>query len=86
MMVTLNKPKMFGLAETAPEYASSRWCYDTPGAIQLDQILHFLTTNELIKTLSSRIISPRTFCVWRGQTIFIVGLGRLDIMNMLLLI
>ena len=72
---------MFGLNETTPEYANSRWCYNIPESIQPDQIFHFLTTDELIKTLPSRIISPRIFCVWPGQTIFMAGLERLDIMN-----
>ncbi|KAJ8666841.1 hypothetical protein QAD02_008503 [Eretmocerus hayati] len=80
-VITLNKPKKFGLNEFAPEFVKSRWCYDTPGVIQPDQVLHFLTTDELVKTLPDRIISPRTFCIWQDQSMFIAGLGRLDILE-----
>ncbi|XP_001599126.2 nitric oxide-associated protein 1 [Nasonia vitripennis] len=80
-IITIDTKKNIGLDETAPEFKTSHWCYDTPGTIQPDQILHFLTTDELMKTLPSRIISPRTFCIQPGLTIFIAGLGRLDILE-----
>ncbi|XP_047356447.1 nitric oxide-associated protein 1 [Vespa velutina] len=72
-----NKDK-FGLDETRPEYKYSRWCYDTPGTIQPDQIMDLLTIEEIIETLPKKIISPRTFIVQPEETIFIGGLGRLD--------
>ncbi|XP_035730961.1 nitric oxide-associated protein 1-like [Vespa mandarinia] len=72
-----NKDK-FGLDETRPEYKCSRWCYDTPGTIQPDQIMDLLTIEEIIETLPNKIISPRTFLVQPEETIFIGGLGRLD--------
>lgn len=68
----------FGLNENHPDFKESRWCYDTPGTIQSDQILDILTTEELIATLPHCIISPRTFVVQPEQTIFIGGLGRFD--------
>lgn len=61
-----------------PEYERSRWCYDTPGTIQKDQILDLLTTDELLLTLPQEIITPRTFMLKPKQTIFIAGMGRLD--------
>lgn len=71
----------FGLDETALDYSYSHWCYDTPGSIQSDQILHLLTTHELLKTLPKKTIKPKTFCIRQGETIFIAGLGRLDVLN-----
>lgn len=64
--------------ETRPEYKQSRWCYDTPGTIQTDQILNLLTTDELLLTLPQEIISPRTFMFKPKQTVFVAGMGRLD--------
>ncbi|XP_043490477.1 nitric oxide-associated protein 1 isoform X1 [Polistes fuscatus] len=68
----------FGLDETSSEYKDSRWCYDTPGTIQPDQIMDLLTIDEILKTMPNQIISPRTFVVQPRETIFIGGLGRLD--------
>nr|XP_031827115.1 nitric oxide-associated protein 1 [Nomia melanderi] len=65
--------------ETKPEYAQSRWCYDTPGTIQSDQILDLLTIEELALTLSEHIITPRTFMLRQGDTVFVAGMGRLDL-------
>jgi hypothetical protein len=80
-IVYINNKNKIGLDETSNDFKFGRWCYDTPGTIQPDQILQFLTTNELLKTLPNKIISPRTFCIWSGETIFIGGLGRLDILS-----
>lgn len=60
------------------EYAESRWCYDTPGVIQPDQTIHLLTPEELMRTISKKIILPRSFYVDRGTTVFVSGLGRVD--------
>lgn len=59
-------------------YTSSKWCFDTPGVVQPDQILHLLTTEELMKTIPKQIIQPQTFNLKPGMTIFIAGIGRLD--------
>ncbi|XP_076231537.1 nitric oxide-associated protein 1 [Calliopsis andreniformis] len=73
--------KKVGFDESQPEYKQSRWCYDTPGTIQQDQILDLLTTDELLATLPSTIISPRTFILRPKQTIFVAGMGRLDFLE-----
>lgn len=70
--------QQFGFDETKEEYKYSRWCYDTPGTIQPDQILDLLTTPELLSVLPTKIISPRTFILQANQTIFLGGIGRLD--------
>ncbi|XP_011867473.1 PREDICTED: nitric oxide-associated protein 1 [Vollenhovia emeryi] len=68
----------FGLDENKEEYKYSRWCYDTPGTIQPDQVLDLLTMQELLSVLPTKIISPRTFILRTNQTIFLGGIGRLD--------
>lgn len=67
-----------GFDESRPEYRESRWCYDTPGTLQQDQILDLLTTDELMVTLPEGIISPRTFILRPSETVFVAGMGRLD--------
>lgn len=66
------------LDENKDEYKYGRWCYDTPGTIQPDQVLDLLTTQELLTVLPKQIISPRTFILHANQTIFLGGIGRLD--------
>ncbi|XP_043477911.1 nitric oxide-associated protein 1 [Leptopilina heterotoma] len=73
--------KKFGLDENAEEFENSKWCYDTPGSIHPDQILHLLTTDELLMTLPSRIIVPRTFVIRENQTLFLAGMGRIDFLS-----
>lgn len=68
----------FGFDENREEFKYSRWCYDTPGTIQPDQILDLLTTEELLSVLPKRTIAPRTFILHPNQTIFLAGIGRLD--------
>lgn len=67
-----------GINENVPEYALSRWCFDTPGVIQPDQIIHLLTIEELMATIPKQIIRPQTFCVKPGTSLFIAGIARLD--------
>ncbi|EFN77969.1 Uncharacterized protein C4orf14-like protein [Harpegnathos saltator] len=67
-----------GFDETKDEYKYSRWCYDTPGTIQPDQVLDLLTTVELLSVLPKKIIAPRTFILYPDQSIFLAGIGRLD--------
>lgn len=64
--------------ESKPQYAESRWCFDTPGVIQPDQIIHLLTTEELLRVISKKILLPRTYLIKRGMTLFLAGLGRID--------
>ncbi|XP_074109711.1 nitric oxide-associated protein 1 isoform X2 [Cotesia typhae] len=71
----------FGIDENDEFYKHGRWCYDTPGVIHPDQVLHLLTTDELLLTLPKEIISPRSFIFKPGQTLFLAGLGRLDLLT-----
>jgi hypothetical protein len=72
-------PKPFD--ENNYHYLDSRFLYDSPGTIYKDQILSLLTTEELIKTIPRRIITPRTFSLQPFQTLFIAGLARVDVVH-----
>ncbi|XP_058056072.1 nitric oxide-associated protein 1 [Anopheles bellator] len=66
------------LNEKNEVYARSKWCYDTPGVVQPEQILDLLTTEEILRTVPNRRIRPRAYLLKKGMTIFLAGLGRLD--------
>ncbi|KAI4460796.1 nitric oxide-associated protein 1 [Holotrichia oblita] len=68
----------FGVDEKDELYALSKWCCDTPGVVQPEQLLHLLTAEELLLTLSKKLLRPQTFCLHPGSSIFIGGLSRFD--------
>lgn len=78
---TMRGQTVMGIDENLPEFAFGKWCYDTPGVVHPDQILHLLTTQELLKTLPKQLIKPKSFCVKPGTTLFIAGLARLDFVD-----
>lgn len=55
--------------------------HDSPGVIYKDQLLHLLTTEELLRTVPREIITPRTYSLRPLQTLFIGGLARLDLVT-----
>lgn len=55
-----------------------KWLYDTPGVIQNEQIINFLTSEELFNTIPKETLWPRVFYMFPGQTLFLSGLGRID--------
>ncbi|KAK9881719.1 hypothetical protein WA026_017237 [Henosepilachna vigintioctopunctata] len=64
-----------------PIYALSRWCYDTPGVVHSDHIVHLLTSEELFLTVPKVLIFPKTFILKPGESLFIAGLARLDLLE-----
>lgn len=66
------------VSETRSEYAQSRWCFDTPGVIQPDQIINLLTTEELLLVIPKKVMIPRSYHIPPKMTILLAGLGRLD--------
>lgn len=74
-----NDLKVFN--ENENDYLRSKWCFDTPGVMDGNQILSLLTTDEIVKVLPRRLISPRMFYVKSGMSLFIGGLGRLDVID-----
>ena len=64
------------------QFSKSNWCYDTPGSVSTDQLINILTQEELRKTIPHSLpIQPRSFLLSVGQSIFLGGLGRLDIIE-----
>lgn len=74
-----NVPKVFN--EKDRRYTDSMYFFDTPGTVYKDQILTLLTTEELLKTIPRQIITPRTFTLQPFQTLFVGGLGRIDVLH-----
>lgn len=69
------------LNEKSDDYINSKWCYDTPGVVQPDQITNLLTTDELLLTIPKQMIRPRAYLLKTGLTLFLAGLGRLDYLD-----
>lgn len=67
-----------GLDENDPLFSDSKWMYDTPGVIHPDQTINLLTTEELMMTLPTTVMKPRTLSLRSSQTLFVGGLGRID--------
>lgn len=76
-MGSTQKP-ILSLNESSKEYVTSKWCYDTPGVVQPQQIINMLTTEELLQTIPTEMIQPKTFLFKPEMSIFLAGLGRLD--------
>lgn len=60
------------------EYQKARWVYDTPGVMHPDQITNLLTPQELEASQPKQMISPRSYRLKPGMSIFLAGLARLD--------
>lgn len=67
-----------GLDENDGQFANSKWMFDTPGVVHPDQSINLLTTEELMMTLPTAVMKPRTFSLRPLQTLFVGGLGRID--------
>ncbi|XP_077284121.1 nitric oxide-associated protein 1 [Arctopsyche grandis] len=70
-----------GINEYSEEYRHSKWCYDTPGVVHPEQILSILTLEELKLALPKSVLVPRTFFMHANMTLFVAGLGRLDLLE-----
>lgn len=70
-----------GIDEADADYVYSKWCFDTPGVVQPDQILNILTADELMYVVPRELIRPQTFILKPGMTLFIAGLARLDLVD-----
>lgn len=71
----------FGINEKDIDYRDGRWCYDTPGVMHPDQILNILTTEELSKVIPRAPIIPQFFNLQVGKSLFLAGLGRIDLVS-----
>ncbi len=63
-----------------PDFADGKWCYDTPGTVCDDQLIGLLTQDEAAKMLPDLPVRPRSFALKCGQSLFIAGLARLDLL------
>jgi len=62
-----------------PLFAQGRWCFDTPGTVNDEQLLNQLTLEELIAVLPRRLLRPRSLIVHRKYSLLIAGLARIDV-------
>lgn len=54
---------------------------DTPGIIQKGQVNYFLKGKELKQVTPKRRLNPKTYQISAGQTLFLGGLGRIDLIS-----
>lgn len=54
---------------------------DTPGIIRRSQLAHHLTRSDIETVLPSKPIKPKTFQLNEDQTIFLAGVGRVDLIQ-----
>ena len=74
------KPKVIDPNEKI--FVKGNWCYDTPGTVSPDQLINILTQEEIRKTLPEALpIQPRSFLLRVGQSMFLGGLGRFDVLE-----
>ncbi|KAK8399310.1 hypothetical protein O3P69_003431 [Scylla paramamosain] len=71
---------IWGINPKHEQYALSKWCYDTPGTVQPEQMIHLLTHKELMKVLPRHLLRPETFCLQSGYSLLLAGLARLDLL------
>lgn len=54
---------------------------DTPGIIRRTQLAHYLSREDIKTVLPQKEIKPKTFQLNEGQTIFLAGLARVDLIQ-----
>jgi ribosome biogenesis GTPase A len=65
----------------AQDFAKGFWLYDTPGTVCEDQLIHLLTQEEVTRLLPDLPVRPRSFVMKNGQSLFIAGLARVDLVS-----
>jgi len=63
------------------DFADGRWLYDTPGTVCEDQLIHLLTQEEVRLMVPDLPLRPRSYVMKLGQTLFIAGLARVDLIS-----
>jgi len=67
---------------TGNSFRHMKWCHDTPGTISSDQIINLLTQPEISLALQTELpLRPRTYHLYEGQSLFIAGLARFDVIK-----
>lgn len=67
--------------EYKPENFQMYWCNDTPGVVNLDQIINLLEPDELVAILPKTYVLPQSIIIKPGQVLFVSGLGRIDFLE-----
>lgn len=52
--------------------------YDTPGVVNLRQMIHFVDAGDYRQVMPNKEIKPKVFQLNEGQTLFLAGLARVD--------
>uniref|UniRef100_A0A8R1TIU5 G domain-containing protein n=1 Tax=Onchocerca volvulus TaxID=6282 RepID=A0A8R1TIU5_ONCVO len=63
-------------------FAKGKWCFDTPGTVNSDQILNLFTLDELINVLPRTMIMPRTFILHTEESLLIGGVAQIDVISL----
>uniref|UniRef100_A0A158Q8Y5 PIG-P domain-containing protein n=1 Tax=Elaeophora elaphi TaxID=1147741 RepID=A0A158Q8Y5_9BILA len=63
-------------------FAKGKWCFDTPGTVNSDQVLNLFTLDELIAVLPRTMILPRTFILHSEESILIAGVAQIDVISL----
>jgi len=63
------------------DYEKSYWAYDTPGIISPNQLMNHLKPSENTAITPQTMVVPRCVLVRAGMTLFVSGLGRIDILE-----
>ena len=59
----------------------STWFYDTPGVLGNQELLRSFSKDELKITQARNVIMPRVYWMLPGQTLFVAGLIRIDLLE-----
>uniref|UniRef100_A0A8R1DJE6 G domain-containing protein n=1 Tax=Caenorhabditis japonica TaxID=281687 RepID=A0A8R1DJE6_CAEJA len=73
----MNVDKKWSLDD--PIFAKGKWCYDTPGTVNENQVLSYFTLDELVNVTPRRVLKPRTALLKAGESLLIGGVARIDI-------
>ena len=53
------------------DYKENKWCFDTPGTVCNDQIINFLTQEEIKNVMPALPMTPRSLNVKKGHSVLI---------------
>ncbi|CAD6196938.1 unnamed protein product [Caenorhabditis auriculariae] len=60
-------------------FSKGKWCFDTPGTVNDQQVLNLFTLDELVNVTPRRLLTPRTAILKAGESLVIGGVARIDI-------
>ncbi|XP_074641986.1 nitric oxide-associated protein 1-like [Tubulanus polymorphus] len=63
-------------------YPWSKWCYDTPGLVNHEQVINYLTPDELSHLVTgTNLLTPKTFRLKPKMVLLVGGLGRIEYLD-----